>query len=137
LPLFIMLLPILRKIAFKVVLRVIFSTLLAGIFYSLWMAIFLLTRPENSLLEGLLWLLAPLITALGFALGPFLTKKLQKEEDNRFLETYVWALAGCLLGAGVVFWFGPMLIVFGMFLAGGLSMVIKETRVLFSREKST
>jgi len=129
-----MLLAILREIIAKIVLRVIFATLLAGVFYSFWMGIFLLARPENSLLEPLLWLLAPPITALGFALGLFLAKRLQKEENNRFSDAYVWALVGCLLGAGIVFWFGPMLIVFGMFLAGGLSIVIKEIKILRRRD---
>ncbi len=43
-----------------------------------------------------------------------------------FLETYKWCLAGCVIGAGIVWVFGPMLIVFGMFAIGTLSVVLHE-----------
>jgi hypothetical protein len=38
----------------------------------------------------------------------------------------IWPLIGCSLGAAAVFWFGPMLIVFGMFVAGTASVVVRE-----------
>ena len=45
---------------------------------------------------------------------------------TRFFHILLWPLSGCAVGAGVVYWFGPMLIVFGMFAAGTASVIIRE-----------
>ncbi|MHC4560054.1 MAG: hypothetical protein ACYTFW_18835, partial [Planctomycetota bacterium] len=47
-------------------------------------------------------------------------------KKGQFWKTYKWCLAGCAIGGGIFWLFGPMLIVFGMFLAGTLSIVIYE-----------
>jgi hypothetical protein len=38
----------------------------------------------------------------------------------------MWSLAGCAISCVIVWPFGPMLIVFGMFLIGTLSVVLQE-----------
>ena len=43
-------------------------------------------------------------------------------------------MIGCALGAVAVIWFGPMLIVFGMFVAGTASIALREM-VSFSESK--
>jgi hypothetical protein len=40
------------------------------------------------------------------------------------------------MGAAAVFWFGPMLIVFGMFAAGMASLVLREVILGFKHDVS-
>ncbi len=75
---------------------------------------------------AVIWILAPILTGLGFAVGPKIFELLPATDKTRFGETYKWCLAGCAIGGGVFWLFGPMLIVFGMFLAGTLSIVMYE-----------
>jgi hypothetical protein len=65
-------------------------------------------------------------TAAGFALGVTIVERLTRTSRTRFLRIFVWPLIGCALGAGAVYWFGPMLIVFGMFAVGAASIVLRE-----------
>jgi hypothetical protein len=109
--------------------RVISSLLFAGIFYSAWLAAFLLTVGlDNPVLEAIAWLSAPAATAAGFATGIAIFERLTGASRPRFLHILAWPLIGCAIGAGAVYWFGPMLIVFGMFAAGTASVALREAR---------
>ena len=90
----------------------------------------LLTKPPSAcpaVLRGIGWLSAPLVTAAGFAAGLWIVERLLGAARTRFSRIFAWPLVGCALGAAAVFWFGPMLIVFGMFLAGTVSVVLRES----------
>ncbi|MFC1634683.1 hypothetical protein ACFL5Z_07550 [Planctomycetota bacterium] len=110
--------------------RVVLSVFLAGIFYTGWMAVAIPTIKSELgglVVKALLWILAPIITAFGFALGPKAFDLMSSAADRSFFwTTYKWCLAGCAIGGGVFCLFGPMLIVFGMFLAGTLSVILQE-----------
>lgn len=106
--------------------RVLVSTFFGGIFYSIWLAVYLLLSPEGGLVETILWLAAPVITAIGFALGIIVFDHLGKLPNTPFLRLLSWSLLGCIIGAVVVYWFGPMLIVFSMLVSGTLSMAVRE-----------
>lgn len=67
-----------------------------------------------------------MITASGFAVGLIVAKRLTKARWEAFLPTFIWPLVGCVLGAVVVVWFGPMLIVFGMLLMGTASVALRQ-----------
>ena len=41
-------------------------------------------------------------------------------------RTLIWPLVGCAVGALAVYWYGPMLIVFGMFVSGTCGVVLRE-----------
>ena len=111
----------------EAVLRLVSSLLGAGLFYLAWMAAFLVaTRSGSVAAETVLWLLAPVITAAGFAVGITVAERLAKNERTSFIRIYVWPLVGCAIGAGVVYPFGPMLIVFGMFAVGTVSVAVRE-----------
>lgn len=97
----------------------------AGVFYVAWLAAFLLLgRLEVAVIEAALWLLAPVATAAGFATGVVVA-----ERGSKFSRVLRWPLVGCVIGTGAVYWFGPMLIVFGMFAAGTASVVLRELQV--------
>lgn len=107
--------------------RIACSLLCAGIFYFAWMAAFLLaTRLRSPTMETILWLLAPVITAAGFALGIVIPERITRDGKSDFLRIFIWPLIGCAIGAAVVYWFGPMLIVFGMLVVGTGSIVLRE-----------
>lgn len=120
-----------------VFIRVVLSVIFSGIFYTAWMAVFIAefrlvpSEAEGSgldsiLLKTILWLAAPVVTALGFATGVFIFELLPGTRKSKFLNIFKWSLAGCAIGAGSVVWFGPMLIVFGMFLVGTASIALRE-----------
>lgn len=117
--------------------RVACSLLCAGMFYFAWMAAFFLAAGlESPTMEASLWLLAPVITAAGFTVGIIVSERLTRTERSRFLRTFMWPLIGCAIGAGAVYWFGPMLIVFGMFACGTVSVALREATLLFERARA-
>ncbi|MHC5033707.1 MAG: hypothetical protein ACYTFZ_01560 [Planctomycetota bacterium] len=99
----------------------------AGLLYTVWMAFFIRLAPlEQKVLTGALWLLAPVLTSLGFALPLALIERLGSEDPSSFARTWAWPLVACLAGAAIVFCFGPMLIVFAMFGAATLSVALRK-----------
>jgi hypothetical protein len=108
------------------------SLLCGGAAYALWLGGFLLAPG----LEDILWVLAPVVTALGFAGGMALFERLAGRGRTPFLRLYAWPLAGCAVGAVVVFGFGPMLIVFGMLGAGTASVLAREVALRIPRPGS-
>lgn len=107
--------------------RFVVSVLSGAAFYVAWMALFLLCSAHCSpLVRGLLWILAPVLTGLGFLAGAALFSRVRCLPHLRLGRLYLYPLIGCSIGAAVVFPFGPMLIVFGMCLLGSLSMLVFE-----------
>ena len=114
----------------KVIVKVSASILCAGVFYSIWLAVFLLAiRVNHAAIETILWLLAPIATAAGFAIGIVIPERLTATGTSPFLRVFAWPLTGCVVGAAVIYWFGPMLIVFSMFVAGTVSVVLREATI--------
>lgn len=121
----------------KALAKVVVSFLCGGGFYSAWLVAFLLVgRFESPVLEALLGLLAPLVTAAGYAVGVTLFERLAGEAREGFLRILVWPLIGCTVGAGAVYWFGPMLIVFGMLVAGTAGVALREATRLFKGRRA-
>ena len=110
------------------------SLLGGGIFYYFWMSTFLLShRAAGPTVEALLWVLAPIVTATGFMVGAAILEPAARTGPG-FLRLLRWPLVGCALGAGAVYWLGPMLIVFGMLMAGTLSIALREV-IALSRDR--
>gem|GEM_PF-688579 len=111
----------------KAILRIAFSLVCAIVFYIAWMAAFILTaRLDSPVVETILWLLAPVITAAGFATGIAVRERLAGQKRSRFLRIFLWPLIGCAIGAGLMYSFGPMLMVFAIFFTGTASMALRE-----------
>jgi len=103
------------------------SVLSAGAFYALWLSAILLTAElDHSFVESIAWISAPLVTATGFTFGVMAYERLTGTGTARFLPVFAWPLAGCVAGALAVYWYGPMLIVFGMFAVGTASIALRE-----------
>jgi len=123
--------------SWKAIVRIAFSLVWAIVFYLAWMAAFLLTaRLDSPVVETMLWLLAPVITAAGFATGIAVRERLAGPKRPSFLRIFLWPLIGCAIGAGLVYSFGPMLIVFAMFFNGTASMALREVVGFFRGEET-
>jgi hypothetical protein len=58
--------------------RFVVSVVSGAAFYVAWMAVFLVSRPYHfPLFRGLLWILAPIVTGLGFSAGAALFMRLR------------------------------------------------------------
>lgn len=110
--------------------RISISTLIGGLFYSFWLAAFLLLSPGEGLLETIFWISAPLFTAMGFALGLTIASHFGAGDVTPFMRALPWPLVGCIIGAVTVYWFGPMLIVFSMLALGTMSIALREVLLL-------
>ncbi|MGD9404172.1 MAG: hypothetical protein PVH95_03390 [Anaerolineae bacterium] len=111
----------------KAILRIAFSLVCAIVFYIAWMAAFILAaRLDSPVLETILWLLAPVITAAGFATGIAVRERLAGTKRSCFLHIFLWPLIGCAVGAGLVYSLGPMLMVSAIFFTGTASMALRE-----------
>jgi hypothetical protein len=109
------------------VVKAAFALVCGGISYLIWLAAFLIApRLANPVVEALLWVLAPVETALGFAVGVAILEPRTRKGIGSFLRIFVWPLVACTLGAVAVYWFGPMLIVFSMLAAGTASVFLRE-----------
>lgn len=119
----------------QVFVRAAVSLLCAGIFYFAWMAVFLLAAGLDSSVT-ILWLLAPVTTATGFATGSAVSERLTGARKTKFLRLFTWPLIGCVIGAVAVYGFGPMLIVFAMLAAGTASVVLREVVLHINQDEN-
>jgi hypothetical protein len=116
-----------RKCFFGLFVRIIISVIFAGIFYTGWMAIAIpVLKSGPSFAKVLCWLSAPVVTASGFAAGIAIFELLPGTRKSKRRDIILWPLASCSIGAAVVFFFGPMLIVFAMFALGTAGILTKE-----------
>ena len=115
--------------SYRLVVKVIVSIAFAGVFYTFWMAVAISvfkSGEHSSVLDAVLWLFAPAITAAGFAAGIAIFDRLCGARKPGFLNAFKWSLVGCAVGAAAVFPFGPMLIGFGIFAVGTAAISLRE-----------
>jgi hypothetical protein len=112
--------------------KVAASLLVAGLFYGCWMAaaIYAFTANVHAVVRLGLWLLAPPVTAAGFAAGFWLFELLGSSTKGGFAGAFKWAFAACAVSAAAVCWLGPMLIVPAMLATGTVSMAVREVRLV-------
>ena len=122
----------LKGLLWKSFLRVVSSLIFGVVFFVIWLATFLLISSIHPIIEGVLWLISPVITGIGFAVGATILNRLVNVDDGPFLRILSWPLVGCIVGALIVYWFGPMLIVFSMLVLGTFSVLMRELlRIIF------
>ncbi len=116
--------------------RIVISILGGGAFYTLWMGIAIRVGRIGYSGRGVALLIAaPILTAAGYAAGMLIGERLTGRASKGFISIWLWALIGCAIGAFAVYPFGPMLIVFGMFVLGTVSVLVREI-VLFRRRSA-
>jgi hypothetical protein len=115
------------KSLFGLFAKVFVSVIFAGVFYFGWMAAAIpILKSSVIWAKAICWLSGPVVTAAGFACGIAIFELLPGARKSKLRDIILWPLIGCSIGAGVVFYFGPMLIVFAMFALGAASIFIKE-----------
>jgi hypothetical protein len=115
------------KMLWRLVIKTSLSLFFGGLFYALWLGVFLLTfRWGCTIVDEVVRLAAPLLTALGFAVGSTLYERLTGVRGGGFTRLFIWPLSGCSLGAVVVYPIGPMLIVFSMLTVGTVAVLIRD-----------
>ena len=75
-------------------------------------------------------MLAPVVTAVGYAVGLRMGERLLTQRKTDFLRILVWPLVGCTLGAIALCWIGPMWVGIGTFIGGAASVVLREVKLL-------
>ena len=111
----------------RTLVKVTLSVLCACAAYATWLAIVLLSKDfAGPVLRTVFWVAAPVVTAVGFAVGMVLHEHIARVTGTTFWKTLLWPLVGCSIGEVAVYWYGPMLIVFGMLAAGAASIVLRE-----------
>lgn len=119
--------PVLRRYLPRAALRIGLALVCAAVFYAGWLATVLAIGDAGGAVARIvLWVLAPVVTAVGFAVGFVAADRLMRIGGTGFSRVVLWPLTGCAIGAGAVYWFGPMLIVFGMFVGGTAALVARE-----------
>jgi hypothetical protein len=118
--------PLLKPLALVAV-----SILVAGVFHIGWLAAFIPAAKSGIVaLKILGWILAPIITALGYAAGLLMGERMLTARKTDFLRILVWPLVGCSLGAVALCSVGPMWIGIGTCVGGTASVVLREVRLL-------
>ncbi len=113
------------------ILKMAVALLGGGLTYSAWLVLFLSTFTLDGLLwQATLWLLAPIVTAVGFAAGAAIHERCVGVIPASFRELFAWSFVGCAVGALAVVWFGPMLIVFAMLVAGTAAIGLRDFMAL-------
>jgi len=116
--------------------RVVASFLGAGLFNFIWLAAFITFagKPPGGPVSWLLWCLAPPITSVGFSYGIILFDHYVSKTRTPLLSVLPFILVGCVIGAVVIIPIGQMFIGFGMFVFGGIAVLLREVRL--SRQNS-
>ena len=87
----------------QVIVKTGVAVVCAGLFHSLYLAVFLTTfRSCGSVLRGLLWIAAPVANATGFAVGIWFCER-RNDRPHRFIRILLWPLVACSLGAAAVY----------------------------------
>ena len=120
--------PLLKPLALVAV-----SILMAFAFHVGWLAAFIPAAKSGVFVLKILgWMLAPFVTALGYATGLRLGERVLTTRNTDFLRIFVWPLVGCTLGATALSWVGPMWVGIGTFIGGATSVVLREVKLLIA-----
>lgn len=105
------------------------SILAAGFFHIGWLAAFIPAAKSGVVaLKILGWIAAPVVTALGYAVGLRIGERLLTTRKPDFV--FVWPLVGCVIGAVGLSWLGPMWIGIGTCIGGTVSVMVREFKLL-------
>ncbi len=108
--------------------RVVAASVLLGlVFHAAWVVLFIFASSQGAsrLVKVMLWLLAPVISAVGFGTGLGAVAHGVPRRKTRFRPAFRMALIGCAIGAVVMSPLGPMVVGFGVLAGGGMAAVVQ------------
>ncbi len=108
------------------VVRVAIAALVGAAFHAAWVALFIFTVSQGAsgVVRAILWLIAPIVTAVGFGLGLTLLQRQHPQPRTGFARAFVTALSGCAIGAVIMSPIGPMFVGFGVLGGGTVAVAI-------------
>ncbi len=107
--------------------RAAVSVLGGVIGFAVWLIVVLSRMPRPPVPPSFaLTLTAPVVTAVGFALGMSVAERLTRRRRGALRGTFLWTLVGCSVGTLVMFPFGGMLVGFGLFGLGTTALLVRE-----------
>ena len=110
---------------------VVVSVLMAGVFHIGWLAVFIPAAKSGVMALKILGCMsAPVITAVGYAVGLWFGERLLTQRTTDFLRNLLWPLIGCTFGATALCWVGPMWVGIGTFIGGAASVILREGKLL-------
>jgi hypothetical protein len=116
-----------RPAMLGVIYRVLGSVMGAIVMYALWLMAVLARMPRPPVPPSFaLTLTAPVVTAVGFALGMLVVERFTQRRQSALRATFLWTLTGCAVGTLAMFPFGGMLVGFGMFGLGTAALIVRE-----------
>ena len=99
---------------------------MGAVFHATWVALFIFTASQGAsgIVRAMLWLTAPVVTAVGFGLGLTLLQRDDPQSKTGFARAFVTALSGCAIGAVVMSPIGPMFVGLGVLGGGTVAVAI-------------
>jgi hypothetical protein len=107
--------------------RVVIAALVGAAFHAAWVVLFIFaaSRDAPGFVRGVLWLIVPVVTATGFALGLALLPRREPEPGTDFTRAFLTALSGCAIGGVVMSPIGPMFVGLGVLGGGTVAVAIR------------
>ena len=111
--------------------RIVASFLGAGLFNFIWLVAFITfaDKPPGGPVSWLLWCLAPPVISIGFSYGIILFDYYVSKTRTPLLSVVPFILVGSVIGAVVIIPIGQMFIGLGMFVFGGIAVLLREVRL--------
>ncbi len=99
--------------------------------YAAWLTMVRVTMPQSpDAITFPVMLTGPVATAFGFAAGTMLSERLIRGYRMPLSRAILWPLVGCMVGALLIYPFGPTLVVYGTF---GMGIVTALTREAWAK----
>jgi len=122
-----------RWMVLALLVRVLGSVMGGVAMFAVWLIAVLVRMPRPPVPPSFaVTLTAPVVTAVGFAMGMLVAERLTKRRQAKGRGAFLWPLSGCTVGAVVMFPFGGMMAGFGLFGLGTAAVLVRE--VLLWRE---
>ena len=118
--------------------RFITSVIGAIVFNIPWLILFIsFGKSPETIIRIVLWCIAPLVIASGYSYGIVVYDRVVLNSRDSFLLILPWSLFGCLLGEIISISSGPMVIGLSIFILGGITMLLREFRIIYKKRRST
>jgi hypothetical protein len=118
-----------------VLFRLVGSLAGAVMMFALWLAAVLARMPRPPVPPSFaVTLTAPVVAAVGFALGMSVVERLTRQRRGGIRGTFLWTWAAGTIGAAVMFPLGGMMAGFGLFGFGAAALLAREVSGVFFRK---
>ncbi len=116
--------------------RISASVLGAMVLNFFWLVLFImLGKSPGDVIRFILWCIAPVLIAGGYALGIIVYDRIIFRIRASFRLIFSWTLFGCALGEIVTLSSGPMVIGLSILSFGGIAVVLREINIVSRKRR--